>query len=111
MYPRVKEQTQHELHSKCRRFFYFPAKVVVFRGNMFIEKNGRNCSFGQPTIKGWSYVSPTRLIALTISETLLRKNAGKMTRSYLNHEYLLGKGQSLHFYALICLKSDWDILD
>ena len=43
--------------------------------NMFIEKNGRNFSFGQPTIKGWSSVSPSRLIALTARDEPLRKNA------------------------------------
>ena len=40
-------------------------RLVVYPPNMFIEKNGRNFAFGQPTIKGWSTVSPPRLIALT----------------------------------------------
>ena len=40
---------------------------------MFIEKNGRNFVFGQPTIKGWSSVSPSRLIALTVSRLTAAK--------------------------------------
>ena len=40
------------------------AAIAVVSSNMFIEKNGRNFCFGQLTIKGWSFVSPSRLIAL-----------------------------------------------
>ena len=40
------------------------AAIAVVSSNMFIEKNGRNFYFGQLTIKGWSFVSPSRLIAL-----------------------------------------------
>ena len=40
------------------------AAAAVVSSNMFIEKNGRNFCFGQLTIKGWSFVSPSRLIAL-----------------------------------------------
>ena len=46
----------------------FKRSLLKFRWvwccNMFIEKNGRNSCFGQLTIKGWSSVSPSRLIAL-----------------------------------------------
>ena len=51
-----------------------PLKLAqVVQGNMFIEKNGRNFVFGQPTIKGWSSVSPSRLIALTVSRLTAAK--------------------------------------
>ena len=59
--------SQHEVSSSL--FFQ------VVSCNMFIEKNGRNFCFGQLTIKGWSTVSPSRLIALYQKDKLLRKNA------------------------------------
>lgn len=55
---------------------------------MFIEKNGRNFSFGQPTIKGWSSVSPSRLIALTVSRLLAAKKCSSYTVPYVTCLFL-----------------------
>ena len=66
---------QHEVKTELWVFFQVgllsysncalvTAAAAVVSSNMFIEKNGRNFCFGQLTIKGWSFVSPSRLIAL-----------------------------------------------
>ena len=76
---------------------------------MFIEKNGRNFVFGQPTIKGWSSVSPSRLIALTVSRTYCCEKMQKQTRSliFLSESFFSCQFILVSSFKAFCLLDDF----
>ena len=80
------------------------AAAAVVSSNMFIEKNGRNFCFGQLTIKGWSFVSPSRLIALYQKG----HTAAKKCRTWPEKEEEEESVAAAPFLKRLTTRSNWD---
>ena len=80
------------------------AAIAVVSSNMFIEKNGRNFCFGQLTIKGWSFVSPSRLIALYQKG----HTAAKKCRTWPEKEEEEEESVAAPFLKRLTTRSNWD---
>ena len=78
--------------------------IAVVSSNMFIEKNGRNFYFGQLTIKGWSFVSPSRLIALYQKG----HTAAKKCRTWPEKEEEEESVAAAPFLKRLTTRSNWD---
>ena len=90
-----------QLHTTILRV---TAAIAVVSSNMFIEKNGRNFCFGQLTIKGWSFVSPSRLIALYQKG----HTAAKKCRTWPEKEEEEESVAASPFLKRLTTRSNWD---